>query len=238
MDLAQTIVFALIGGLLPALFWLFFWLREDKDHPEPPKRILAAFILGILSVAVVLPIEKLVFENIAAPVLVLVLWALAEEVGKLLAAYWAGLRTKSFDEPMDAIIYLVSAALGFAAMENVFFLLNPLTDGTIGLAVVTGNIRFIGASLLHVISSASIGVGLALAWRKRRVTKVIDFAIGLVVAVGLHTIFNFFILNIKGSGVLMAFAFVWISVVVLLILFEFVKRLSKRYNLKQRNFRS
>ena len=55
----QTILFALLGGVLPALLWLWFWLKEDKKRPEPRGLILLAFIAGMLTVPVVLPFEKL-----------------------------------------------------------------------------------------------------------------------------------------------------------------------------------
>lgn len=228
MDLAQIISYTLIGGLLPALFWLWFWLREDRAHPEPPKRILFAFIAGAAAVLLALPLQKITFDYLASPFVILLLWALIEEVVKFGAAYWAGLRTRAFDEPVDALVYLISAALGFAAIENIFFILSPALDGAGVLAVITGNVRFIGASLLHVISSASIGVGLAFAWRKRRLVKIFDFSLGLAVAVGLHTLFNLFIINIRGAGAILAFIFVWLSVVVLMALFEIIKRFSRR----------
>ena len=35
---------AFLAGLIPALFWLWFWLREDKAHPEPRALIATSFI--------------------------------------------------------------------------------------------------------------------------------------------------------------------------------------------------
>ena len=82
------------------------------------------------------------------------------------AAYLAALRFRVFDEPLDGVIYLVTAALGFSALENVFFLITPAQGGDLLRTIVTGDLRFIGASLLHTLASATIGVSLALSFYK------------------------------------------------------------------------
>src|SRR3989344_2152376 len=74
-------------------------------------------------------------------------------VVKFAAASLAALRLRIFDEPLDAVIYLVTAALGFSAFENVLFLLAPLQTGDVFASIITGDLRFIGASLLHTLSS-------------------------------------------------------------------------------------
>ena len=89
-----------------------------------------------------------------------------EEVFKFAAAYFVALRARVYDEPLDAIIYLVTVALGFSALENALFLWGPLKEGDILRTIVTGDLRFIGATLLHTLSSATIGIALALSFYK------------------------------------------------------------------------
>ena len=136
----QTITFAALGGLLPALLWLWFWRREDRRHPEPRPLIALAFLAGIIAVPLVLPLEKYVakfvlggseIETIAGINLMLaltgiILWSLIEEILKFLAAYLTVLRRKEVDEPIDLVIYMITVALGFAAAENALFLLDDL----------------------------------------------------------------------------------------------------------------
>ena len=55
---AKTLILAIAGGLLPALFWLWFWLREDSEHPEPKILITLTFILGMITVVIVVPIQR------------------------------------------------------------------------------------------------------------------------------------------------------------------------------------
>ena len=47
----NVIIFALLGGIIPAFFWLWFWIKEDKLNPEPKSAIISAFIGGILALS-------------------------------------------------------------------------------------------------------------------------------------------------------------------------------------------
>lgn len=218
---------ALLGGILPAVLWLFFWLREDRLHPEPKRLIFLSFVLGMAAVAVVLPFEQLSLRLLSGTGFVILSWALIEEVFKYVAAYLGGLRTKALDEPIDAPIYLVTAALGFAAFENVLFLLAPLVGGDALLGLVTGNIRFIGSTLLHTISSGAIGVAIALSFYKPKAVKLAYLSAGFVLAVLLHTLFNYFILERSNESVLIVFSFVWLAVILLILFLEKIKRIRK-----------
>ena len=114
---------AFILGLLPALLWLWFWLKEDI-HPEPAKMITLSFLGGMLSVLLVLPFQKLVYDYIKnAYLLSFVIWAASEEIFKFLFVYFIALKRKVTDEPVDDIIYLIISALGFVTFENTLFLI-------------------------------------------------------------------------------------------------------------------
>ncbi|OHA15215.1 MAG: hypothetical protein A3G52_01250 [Candidatus Taylorbacteria bacterium RIFCSPLOWO2_12_FULL_43_20] len=223
---ASTVVFGIIGGVIPALIWLWFWLKEDP-HPEPRRLLVLSFLAGMLAVAFVIPFQKLADDAITSMFWLIVAWAAIEEILKFAAAYWAGIRRKEDDEPVDPIIYLLTAALGFAALENTLFIFNPLFDGNFTLGILTGNLRFIGATLLHIIASASIGVALGLAFYKSKTAKFLYFLIGLAVSVTLHSAFNLFIINNENNLTFTVFYFVWITIIVLLLYFEKIKNITK-----------
>jgi RsiW-degrading membrane proteinase PrsW (M82 family) len=222
----DTIIYALLGGILPALVWLMFWLREDKKNPEPKRLIARTFFFGMLSVLAVLPFQKWVESEYGHNMLIaLFLWATVEELFKLIAAYFGGLRSKEDNEAIDPIIYMITAALGFVALENTLFIMGPLLGEDLPRTIITGNLRFMGASLLHVITSGLIGVALAFTFYKRRWAKVPFVASGLVVAIIAHTTFNVLILKWGQSGTILSFVSVWIGVVLLLLTFERTKAL-------------
>ncbi len=220
---------AVAGGVLPALAWLWFWRREDSRHPEPRKLIALAFIAGMVTVAVVIPVEKFVAPFLASTTLVFAAWSAIEEVFKYLAARFTVLKRREDDEPIDPVIYMVTVALGFAAAENTLFLLSPIAGDSILQTVMTGNLRFVGATLLHVLSSAVIGVFLGLAFYKRRAVKRAFVFVGVVLACVLHGAFNFFILNTADDQLMRTFFFVWLGVAALIATLEYLKRLRPRW---------
>ena len=73
------ILFALLGGVIPTLLWLWFWLREDRAHPEPLGLLFLTFLAGAFTVPVVLPIENAIYDAIFLGVVTtLILTAFAE----------------------------------------------------------------------------------------------------------------------------------------------------------------
>lgn len=216
---------ALLGGILPALFWLWFWLKEDKAHPEPKRIIFLAFVFGMLGVPAAIFFEKLAMDQIGAVTFTLfVSWAVIEEFIKYIAAIISGLRSKYFDEPIDAVMYLISAALGFAALENVFFIFSSIVDGGFADALMTGQLRFVGASLLHIACSALVGFSIAFGLCEPRWKKWLYHGVGLLTAISLHTVFNYLIMISNGKYLLNIFALLWGIIVVIILLFEKIKR--------------
>src|SRR3989344_1767002 len=210
---------AIAGGVLPALAWLWFWRREDSRHPEPRKLIALAFFAGMVTVAIVIPIEQFVapYLEVAqgtwaaflpASTLVFAAWSAVEELCKYLAARWSVLRRREDDEPIDPVIYMVTVALGFAAAENTLFLLSPLAGTSLLETIQTGDLRFVGATLLHVLASSVIGVALGLSFYKRKRARRRAVVIGVILAIALHAAFNFLILNTPETNLLRTFGLV------------------------------
>src|SRR3990167_2593226 len=194
-------ILAFILGLLPALIWLWFWLKEDT-HPEPAKMITLSFLGGMVAVMFVF-------------------------------VYFIALRNKKVtEEPVDDIIYLIISALGFVTFENTLFLIPSISNGDFLYVVVHGNLRFVGASLLHIMSSGAVGICIALAFYKSHVKKVLHVISGLVIAIVLHTAFNLFIISRAEKNIFLIFGIVWIGIVGLLLMFEKVKHIKtiKNFN--------
>lgn len=221
-----TIGYAFIGGLLPALVWLYFLLKEDERCPEPRPLILIAFFSGALAVAFALPFEhfsKILFQTDLG---IIISWATIEEVLKYALVSLAVLWRRAVDESVDLVIYMITAALGFAALENALFFFQALTTygfwGSDG-AIATGNLRFVGSTLLHIIASSAIGFALALGFKAKRSIRALYAAAGLILAIALHAAFNFLIISGDGSHTLFAFFIVWMGAVAFFAAFEILK---------------
>lgn len=247
--MAETVItgklvgIALAGGLIPALVWLLFWLREDRVSPEPKGLIAISFFAGMAAIFVALPLEKLVVTTL--PMLMdvvtfiavkftltipndetiqLILWATIEELAKYATVLFIAFQSRHFDEPIDAVIYMITAALGFAAMENTMYLLKDLSQVSIATAILDSNLRFVGATILHTVSSAFVGIAIAFSFYGRRFWKVLAVFYGLMGASLLHAHFNLSIMSANGTiSTLAIFARYWVAIIGIIIIFKWIK---------------
>jgi RsiW-degrading membrane proteinase PrsW (M82 family) len=134
----QLLFITVPAAVLPALLALAFFHAKDR-FPEPPRVVWATFALGVLSVIpvlmVALPIAMLV-ENLPSGVLyatasAFLVAAMPEEYFKYRVVKAYSANHSEFDEPMDGLVYGVAASLGFAALENVLYVL----DGGLSVAI-------------------------------------------------------------------------------------------------------
>lgn len=227
-----TLFFAISGGILPALVWLWFWLKEDARRPEPKRLLIAAFLTGAIAVGFALFFERLAHDFLGSGVLLFVSWAAIEELLKYGGAYIVAFRkfcvdgSVCLDEPIDPAIYMVTVALGFAAIENTLFLINPISAGETVAGFLTGNLRFIGATVLHVVASASIGIAMGLSFYKSATAKKLYLFVGICTAIVLHALFNLSIIMNKGENIFIIFGILWFAALFLLLFFEKMKKIN------------
>ncbi len=226
-----TLIFAIILGLIPSFAWLIFFLREDA-HPEPKKMIIKVFLAGalisLLTAIFQIYFQKIlnVFNFVQYTVVSFLILATIEEAFKFLAAYASAGGSKYFDEPMDAMIYMVTASLGFAAAENIFVVLDAIFNNGAAIQGIFGIIvfRFVGATLLHALSSSIVGYF----WAKGIILVVHrpQFIIyGLLMASLLHGIFNYLILLFNAA---LIYPTVFLIIIALFVFWDFEKLKSGR----------
>ncbi len=185
----------LVLALAPvgALF-LFFYLRDRYREPLPP--LLATFALGagslLPTVATSLALQRLTGLSSRASGLgelfltALIIVGVVEEGYKFLVVRLYSYNLKEFDEPYDGIMYSATAALGFASLENVLYVLS----GSHGTAI--------GRALLAVPSHAFFGVlmGFFLGEAKFAATtsrSILLSLLGLTLAILAHTVYDFMV---------------------------------------------
>ncbi|MDO8604169.1 MAG: PrsW family glutamic-type intramembrane protease [bacterium] len=246
----KPILISVVGGLLPSLLWLWFWLKEDSENPEPRGLVALSFFAGMAIVYFVLPVQKIVVSFISSIVDVvdvvslkfsllspdqqtvqITLWAFIEEFAKYATVFLLAFKSRFFDEPMDAVVYLITAALGFAAMENTLYILKGLSHDGIFQVFSDGNMRFIGATIVHIVSSAFVGIAIAFAFYTPRFVRFLAVAIGLLVATLLHAHFNLSIMESDGTlNTLLIFSQFWGAIIGIIVLLQIIKRLPKNNN--------
>lgn len=219
---SPNFLFAFFTGLIPSLIWLYFWLRRDRIKPEPFGILLLCFLLGAAMVFIAGFLQKEtkdLFTNTNVRVFV---WAGIEEALKFIIFYLVAYRNKYNNELIDAAMYLITIALGFAALENVLYILKPGTTLSVTAGLLTGSLRFFGSTLLHAIASGFLGIIVALA--PQRITHLF-MAIGLAGATFLHGTFNIYILKNNTASFLQIYGYLWVAAIISLIILEKLRRI-------------
>lgn len=222
------------AGVLPCFLWLLFYLKRDR-YPEPKKEIFAVFILGALMTIPALAIEVFLLNFIDifnlpsvanAIISNIVAIAFIEEFAKY-AAVWlkeqAINQNYHLDEPIDFVIYMVIAALGFAAVENLLFLLDPIQgelfnntaplqlNGAFHL-ISLSLFRSLSAILLHTLCSGVMGYYMAMTFCHRE-KKVSLLLTGFVTVSCLHGLYNFSIMKSEDE---ISYLFIPLAIILML----------------------
>ncbi len=226
------IIFTLIIGLLPSFVWLIFFYKEDL-HPEPKKLLVLTFLSGLIAAFLSLLIEYGLTKLVNTPaiknytILSLLIMAAIEEIVKFFCVFSSINNSPYFDEPTDAMVYLITAALGFATFENLainFSIISSSSGSFILSEIISATIfRFIGATLLHSLCSAIIGFWWAKGILRYQPKKFIFY--GLVIASLLHAFFNYLILSYES---IIIYPIIFLSIVTFFVLIDFDKL--RRYN--------
>src|ERR1700716_4016119 len=196
------------AAVAPAL--LILWLViAAGERPGPPAKVWAAFLLGAASISL-LGLARAPFAAILArpesPWVAQALHsvfgvALPEETVKILVIAAVSARRRPFADPMDTVVYGAAAGLGFAAYENLAYLLqHPEMWRSLAVLRSVLTVPFHGA--LGVVAGAYLAIarsGMALgAHRHHRDLARIGTRISiLLVPLALHSSFDFPLLTLQ-----------------------------------------
>lgn len=145
----MTVFLVILAALAPVAWLLWTIYCKDSAHPEPTKWLVKAFLYGVgslfLSFAISMPtsivlglsVDNQTYESLLEALEdAFLLAAIPEETAKLFMLWLLLRKNPFFDEHFDGIVYAVCVGLGFAALENVCYLINGIEDGSwIGIGV-------------------------------------------------------------------------------------------------------
>ncbi len=210
-------------SLAPCALWLWYFYSRSI-YKRPPLRLIAmTFLLGSAATFIALPLnllgQSLLLSYFGNNTLtrVLVLFFVVgpvEELCKLFAVAVFAYRHREFDEPLDGVIYSTTAALGFAAIENVIYLAqnNPF------LVLLRGPLSNPG----HALFSSLWGLSLSEAKGAPNLIsqRLPIIARGWAKAALLHSIFNVLLL----ASERVSFLLFYVVIAALLALFFWVRK--------------
>lgn len=158
----NSILFLLLAALLPPLILLGIIYRMDKIEREPPGLLISLFLRGLLGMFPILVLELLADQFIDffpwSPMVYLFLAyfcipGFIEEGVKYRVLTRRTWNDPNFNYRFDAVVYSVFVSLGFAAVENVLYV---LTNG-FSTAVVRAVFSIPGHAMFGVVMGACLG---------------------------------------------------------------------------------
>jgi RsiW-degrading membrane proteinase PrsW (M82 family) len=181
-------------------FWAAYHYYKDRALPEPPRNLLLCFVLGVIAAA----LSKAMYVGLGPLGLRFDASALAAESGPGLFAYamlaigpieelakmipfiLVVIRLEAFDEPLDGIVYASFIALGYAGVENYFYLDYLTTTEALARGFASPVIHIVFASIwAYWITRARLN-GRSVIW---------PACIGFLLAAGLHGLYDNMVLR-------------------------------------------
>lgn len=144
-----VLVAIISAGIAPGLALLSYFYLKDQYETEPITLVIKIFLFGAVLVFPIMFIEYVIqVEHLFSVKLFHALFgtSLLEEFFKWFILVYTVYHHAEFDEHYDGIVYGVSVSLGFATIENIFYLIGN------GLQFA------VGRALLPVSSHALLGV--------------------------------------------------------------------------------
>ena len=200
-------------ALAPVVFLFTYIYLKDEYEREPLKYLIVSFLLGVFSAVPVVMLGNWVegytgfrlsspswLETLAYAFIVV---AFTEEWMKYLVLRWYMYPHKEFDEPYDGIMYGAAISLGFAAIENILYVVT--SDDAIG----TGLLRMFTAVPAHAMFGVLMGYFVGKAkFLGKGPNAFLERCKGLLVAIFFHGLYDFFLFLGNEQELLTIFAFV------------------------------
>lgn len=216
------LVYTVGGVLLGTAIWLWILRGYDRIEPESVRHLVQVGLLGgAASITVAVFLNEMarlwldvgvnIFQDAnQVPVLRLAVFCIAvgliEEISKAVAAVQTTRRFGDLNEPVDAMVYAMTVALGFASFENVFYAMRFGNDVLVA--------RFLWPVPAHMAYAALWGYGLA--WARfvhPEKSRILTMAPSVLMAATFHAGANFLLfLQETATGILSLMALAVLAV--------------------------
>lgn len=183
----------LLFAVVPVFIIILYIYIKDKHEKEPKKLLLVSFILGAI-VSIVITTILYVFFDMFLPIperysiwqqfiRAFFIVGLIEEFSKYIIVRYYAQTKRQYNEPFDGIVYAVMVSMGFAATENIFYVL----EGGFQVALI----RAFTAVPAHATFGILMGYFMGIA--KFSNNRIKWNLIGLLFAIVFHGAYDFFL---------------------------------------------
>ena len=183
----------ILAATIPPILIILYVYKQDK-FPEPKYIVFKTFLFGcatILAVDLIIPVldefsknyfkgeTYHFFDNFIRA-------AFLEEFFKFTVIVFYCTRKTDFDEPMDGLVYGVAASLGFAAYENIGYVLSFYKEPSFNIAIV----RAFSAVPMHALCGVIMGFLIQQTIFEKK-HNYLNLILALLIPVGMHGLYNY-----------------------------------------------
>ena len=189
----MTVIQLIIMALAPIATIVAYIYFKDKYEKEPTKLLVISFLLGAIVSVIITTIFYIFFNSFLPLEDKLSVWeqfkqaffvvGFSEELSKYLIVLLFAQRHKEFNEPFDGIVYAVMVSMGFAATENIMYVLQH--------GASTALLRAFTAVPAHATFGILMGYFMGMA--KFKPNKLFLNLCGLLLAIVFHGAYDFFL---------------------------------------------
>ncbi|TGV00396.1 PrsW family intramembrane metalloprotease [Flavivirga rizhaonensis] len=219
----------LLLAIAPIFIVILYIYFKDKYEKEPKRLLFYNFLLGaivsvlittilyyVFDIVLLLPNETSIFQQFIKAFIVV---GLTEEFSKYVIVRYFAQRNKAFNEPFDGIVYAVMVSMGFAATENILYVLEGGYE--------TALLRAFTAVPAHATFGILMGFYMGKAkFSKNRIGLNL---IGLLSAIIFHGAYDFFLFIDFLPGI-------WIGAFVSLLIGIFLSKRAIKHHQEHSNF--
>ena len=202
---------ALAVAAVPALLWLVYFHAQDRSEPEPRTYVIGVYLLGAFAAGPLshfltslatpsIPLDSASIEPFALDRLLhsFLVVGMTQELCKYVCVRFTVYPSAEFDEPIDGIIYMTAAGIGFATWSNYHYLQGHdgqvfLTAGAIHAVVTTLAHACFAGVMGYALGRAKFSAGSALG-------RSVTLTLGLLVAAALNGQFRVVQSMVSSSG--------------------------------------
>ena len=220
----MLIIFSALAAIIPMSIYLALIWKFDRYDTEPFKLVLTNYLWGALGAIVLAFLGSFFLTAIASFFIkdnlqlgrfgAIVVAPVVEEITKGLFLLIT-ITNKKFDNITDGIVYGGAIGLGFGMTENFLYFISygESIPNWIMLVIV----RSLFSAVMHCISTATLGAFLGLAKFKSSDKKVQYAFAGLIIAMIIHSIWNF---SLSFQTIApMGFLFMFVSIIIFISTF-------------------
>ncbi len=221
----MLIISSAIASIIPMTVYLFLIWKFDRYDREPFNFVFINYIWGAVGAIVLAIIGSFIFTSIASVFIKdsmdlnrfgsIVVAPIVEEITKGFFLIIT-IANRKFDNLTDGIVYGGAIGLGFGMTENFLYFIS--FEESVSNWVMLVIIRSLFSAVMHCISTATLGAFLGLAKFKPNTKKIFYAFVGLLLAMFIHSIWNFTLSFEKMAP--LGFLFIFISIIIFVTTFS------------------